>query len=143
MSRQTNEKRKVNPSLEVAADARDIDLVTRISTDPAQKEVAVITPQPTGSQPSSGVQANNGQRPNDAGVAFVYPLNPPRIERGGTELPSEAAVGLEVTAGPSLPSQERVLVDQLEEEEADVAGEHVSGHHWFWEMLEEADYDVW
>ena len=76
-------------------------------------------------------------------MASVDPLNPPKIGRGGTEPPSEATVGVEVTAEPNLLLQERVLVDQLEEEEVDVAGEHVSDHHWFWEMLEEAGYDVW
>ena len=113
-----------------------------MNTNPAMREVATIVPQPTGLQPSPGVQTN-GQRPNDVGVASVDTLNPPRIERGGTEPQSEATVGVEATVGPSLPLQERVLVDQLEEEEAEVAGEHVSGHHWFWEMLEEVGYDVW
>ena len=106
------------------------------------REVAAVGSQPTGSQPGPGVPAN-GQQPHGADVAPKEILMPPRIEGGGTELRTVDPVEVGIPIGPRLPSQERVLVDQLEGAEVDVAGGQVSETHWFWELLEEAGYDVW
>ena len=76
-------------------------------------------------------------------MASLETLSPPWIEEGGIEPKSTATVEVEATGGHVLPLHKRVLVDRLKEEEADVAREHVSEPHWFWEMLEEAGYDVW
>ena len=135
-------KRKVNPSLESEEEASNGGLVTEVSTETAPREVAVIASQPTGSQPTSEVW-DQGQRSHDADVPSTHSPRPPRIEEGRAELLPEVAEGLEVRTEAGLPEQDRVLADQLREEEADVAGEHVPSRHWFWEMLEEAGYDVW
>ena len=106
------------------------------------REGVTLVMQPTCLQISPRARTS-GQRPNDADVAHVDTLNPPRIERVGTELQHETTVEAEATLGSNPPPQENVLVGQLEEEEADVAGVHVYSRHWLWEMLEEARYDVW
>ena len=76
-------------------------------------------------------------------MAHLDTLNPPRIERVEIELQPETTVEAKATLGSNPPPHESILVGQLEEEEADVAGVHVYIRHWFWEMLEEAGYDVW
>lgn len=135
-------KRKANPSLAADEDARHCGLVTEANTTSAPREVTAIAPHPTGSQPTFDVRVQE-QRPPAADVASGYSLSPPRIERGRTEPFPETAEGLEVTSETSLPLQEHVLVDQSEEEATHVAGEYVPSRHWFWELLEEAGYDVW
>ena len=135
-------KRKVNPSLELATSSRDINLIPGGDTVAAMWEVAAVGSQPTGSQPGPGVPTT-GQQPCGADVAPKEVLKPHRIEEGGTELRTVDPIEVGITIGPIPPSQERVLVDQLEEAEVHVAEEQVSEPHWFWELLEEAGYDVW
>ena len=117
-------------------------LVTEVSTESAPREVAAIAPQPTGSQQNSEVW-DQGQRSHGADVATTHSPRPTRIEGGRAERPSEVAEGLSVRTEARLLEPGWVLESQLEEEEADVAGEHMPTRHWFWEMLEEAGYDVW
>ena len=105
-------------------------------------EATAVGSQPTGSQLGPGVPAN-GQQPHGADVAPTEALTPPRIEGGGTELRTVDPVEVRIPIGPRLPPQGLVSEDQLEGVEVDVAGGQVSETHWFWELLEEAGYDVW
>ena len=124
------------------ADSGEISLVLEGNATSKVREVAAIVPQPTGLHESTRVPTIR-RHANEVGVAAGEALGPPRNERVGVTLKLVGAAEVAATGEPSLPSHEGVLADRLIEEEADVAGETVSNPHWFWEILEQAGYDVW
>ena len=135
-------KRKASPSLEWATSSTDLKLVTEGTQTAAMLGAPSVCSQPTVSQPGPEVPAN-GHQPRGVDVAPTDALTPTRIERGVTELRTVEPIEVRVPIGPRLPPQEPVSEDQLEGAEVDVAGGQVPETHWFWELLEEAGYDVW
>ena len=135
-------KRKASPSSEWATSPTDLESITE------RTETAAVLGDPSGcSQPTvpqSGPEVPaNGHPPHGANVAPTSAVTPTRIEGGVTESRTGDPVEVRVPIGPRLPLQELVSEDQLEGADVDVAGGHAPERHWFWELLEEAGYDVW
>ena len=80
---------------------------------------------------------------DSANVVSVGAVSPRRITGVVTNLEPVVAIEVDTTGELGLPHQERVPINRLREEEVDVAGHNTVESHWFWELLEEAGYDVW
>ena len=130
-------KRKASPSSEWDTSPTDLESSTE------RAETAAVLGEPSGcSQPivpqsGPGVLAK-GQPPHGADMAPTSAVTPPRIEGDVTESRPGGPVEERVHVGPGLPLQELISEDQLGSVDVDVAE-----RHWFWELLEEAGYDVW
>ena len=135
-------KRKAHPSSEVAGNSQDPNLnLEEVATLTEPTGVTTLT-QPTGSVVTSRVPAI-GQTTNAVDVAAEGTTVPPRTEGVTREPVQPVAIVTGVASETSRPQPERSLADQLQEEEADVAGYNLADPQWFWEMLAEAGYDVW
>ena len=135
-------KRKANPSLEAVVGSEEISAVLGGDLASEFRELAYGASWPTGLQASVQVPASKVHT-IEANVAAGEAVRPPRSE--GVKATLEVVESTELApTGETVPTpHEGVLTDRLVEEEADVAGDNVADPHWFWEVLEQAGYDVW
>ena len=82
-----------------------------------------------------------GRDPAD--VAEVGAVSPHRIIRIVTNQEPVVATEGVATGELGLPQPARVPVNRLRGEEVDLAGPNTANPNWFWELLEEAGWDVW
>ena len=135
-------KRKTNPSLEAAAGLREISVVLGGDVASESQEIAEVASQLTGLQDCVQVPTSKAHT-IEVDVAAGVAVRPPRNEGVGATLDLVEATELAPTGETVLTPQERVLADRLVEEEAYMAGDNLADPHWFWEVLEQAGYDVW
>ena len=135
-------KRKTNPSLKVAGGSRDPKLSLEENAILEEHAVVATLTQPIGSVANTRVPAI-GRLANAVDVATEGTIVLPRTEGAAKETVQPVVTGTGILGEPNRPLPEQSLANQLQEEEADVAGYNVADPHWFWEMLAEAGYDVW
>ena len=135
-------KRKANPSLEPVAGPEETSEILGGGFIPEPREPTGWVSRPT-ELPARGQPLGNQVQTITVDVATGGTERPPNNEGVDTPLGLEGSSELAPTGEIGPTPQEGVLSDKLVEDEADVAGEQAVEPHWFWELLEQAGYDVW